>query len=65
MSDKKGWYNKTCGNCGRVSKRDIGRKYCPFAAVTVHSCMSAENCIYYVRGKFEMPHRRGKDVSEE
>jgi hypothetical protein len=64
MSDKKGWSPKTCGNCGRITKKDLSRKYCPISASLIHAGRSAASCSFYERG-FDKQHRRERDVCEE
>lgn len=38
---------KICGNCGRVGRRDLGRKYCPVTASGIYANKPADNCLFY------------------
>ena len=53
-----------CGNCGRVSERDIGRGFCPVSANRVTYGRPADGCVLYI--KREKPHEGGRseDVRE-
>lgn len=39
---------KTCGTCGRIRPRDLGRNYCPFTAGPAYLNKPADRCICYV-----------------
>lgn len=40
--------NRTCGTCGRIRPRDLGRNYCPFTAGPAYFNKPAHRCICYV-----------------
>ena len=65
MSDKKGWGRKTCGNCGRVSRKDLGRGYCPTTACRISHGKPADDCVFYIRDDGGNRRRRDVDVFEE
>lgn len=49
----------TCGSCGRVSKSDLQRGFCPISANCIHPAMSAMTCKLYIEKKDD---GRKKDV---
>lgn len=40
--------NRTCGTCGRIRPRDLGRNYCPFTAGPAYLNKPADRCICYI-----------------
>lgn len=64
MSDKRA-RRKTCGRCARVSKRDLGRRFCPVTAKGIYENKPAESCRFYVEDE-ELrdcgSRRKGDDV---
>lgn len=49
MSDRNERRQKVCGMCGRISKHDLGRHYCPFTASNIYTNKSADSCSFFVR----------------
>lgn len=44
---------KMCGNCGRIRKRDIERRYCPITASCAYPNRPADRCVFYTDKKVE------------
>lgn len=66
MGDKKGWGPKMCGNCGRITRRDLARGFCPFTASRAYANKPADRCVLYTRsGSGGAKSQRSEDVSEE
>lgn len=56
---------KMCGRCARISRKDLGRKYCPVTARVIYENKPAESCRLYVEDE-ELrdcgSRRKGDDV---
>lgn len=48
---KKRKQQKTCMTCGRISKRDLDRNFCPVTANPCHPLRPADKCIFYIDRK--------------
>ena len=48
MRDHKRGCMHICGNCGRVTKRDLNRHYCPVTAGNISYSKSADKCRFYI-----------------
>lgn len=62
MSDHKRGRIHLCGNCGRVTKRDLDRHYCPVTAWDISFNKSADKCHFYIASEDPDMTRRWKDV---
>lgn len=62
MSNHKRGCIHICGNCGRVTKRDLDRHYCPVTAGNVCYGKSADKCRFYIASEVPGVTRQGKDV---
>lgn len=49
MSDRNKRRPKVCGMCGRISKRDLERHYCPFTAFNIYINKPADSCSFFVK----------------
>ena len=39
---------KVCGMCGRISKSDLGKNWCPVTAQSVNYKRNADSCRLYI-----------------
>lgn len=47
MSDKKRGLPRVCGNCGRICRWDLERKFCPVTQRNIHAGKPADKCGFY------------------
>lgn len=59
MSDHKRGYERTCGNCGRVTSSDLSRHFCPVTAWDINYRKPADRCNFYVRTEDQSRHSDG------
>lgn len=63
MSDNKRGCAKVCGHCGRVTKIDLSRRFCPVTAWNISFNKPADGCRFYVSSDDDVNrHGREDDV---
>ena len=62
MSNHKRGCIHICGNCGRVTKMDLDRHYCPVTAGNISYSKPADKCRFYAASEDPDVTRRRKNV---
>ena len=62
MNNKKRTVFKVCGKCGRPTRFDISRNYCPVTAQSILRNRPADSCKFFIPMEQEEKHEEKRDV---